>query len=64
MTLTEFRLTLTEEERQYLVGLLKATLNEILVEEHRTRAPAYRELVLRKEALAQGLLSKLEKPSS
>jgi hypothetical protein len=39
---------------------LKVTLKETRVEEHRTRTPTYREHVIHKEAIAEGLLNKLQ----
>jgi hypothetical protein len=58
--MAEFQVTLNSEERQYLLDLLKVTLKETRVEEHRTRTPTYREHVLHKEAIAEGLLNKLQ----
>ena len=61
--MAELQMTLTAEERQYLLELLELTLKEVRIEEHRTRAPSYRELVLKQENLAQGLLTKLRQIS-
>ena len=61
--MTESPLTLTTEEREFLVGLLQNTLKNVLVEEHRTRAPTYREHVLHKEELIASLLEKLGQPA-
>ena len=58
--MAEFQVTLDSEERQYLLDLLKVTLKETRVEEHRTRTPTYREHVLHKEAIVEGLLNKLQ----
>ena len=60
--MTELQMTLTAEEREYLVGLLERVLKETRVEEHRTRAPSYREHVLHREDVIVGLLSKLGPP--
>jgi len=61
--MTEFQMTLTTEERQYLLDLLNETMKNMRVEEHRTRTPTYREHVVHQEAIAQGLLNKLlQKP--
>lgn len=57
--MAETQPTLTAEERQFLIGLLQTSLKETLVEEHRTRAPSYREHVLHNEELIRGILSKL-----
>jgi len=53
-------LTLTGEERDYLVDVLQSLLKDTRVEEHRTRTPSYREFVLNQESLIEGLLSKLK----
>jgi hypothetical protein len=60
--MAELQLTLTDEERAYLVGLLENTLKETRVEEHRTRTPSYREHILRQEDLIVSLLRKLGQP--
>ncbi|HEY1861325.1 MAG TPA: hypothetical protein VGG61_13270 [Gemmataceae bacterium] len=62
--MAEHHLTLTAEERQYLVGLLERTLKETLVEEHRTRAPSYREHVIHNEEIIQAVLKKLQQASA
>ena len=58
--MTELQLTLTDEERDFLVSHLQQALKETLVEEHRTRNLAYRAGVVQQEQLIQGLLQKLE----
>jgi hypothetical protein len=60
----ETQLTLTAEESQFLAGLLEAALRDVRVEEHRTRAPTYREHILHREALMAHLLAKLGKPEA
>ena len=55
----ELKLSLTAEERECLVALLEAALKEALIEEHRTRAPLYREHVLIREHLLESVLKKL-----
>jgi hypothetical protein len=55
----ESQLTLTVEERKCLVELLETALKETRIEEHRTRAPEYREHVSRREDLVSSLLGKL-----
>jgi hypothetical protein len=60
--MSEPQLTLTAEERTFLVGLLEVALKDTLVEEHRTRTPSYREHILHKEDLLVGLLTKLGHP--
>ena len=56
------QLTLSADERQFLVDLLKAVLKDTRVEEHRTRTPLYRESIVHKEDLIVGLLRKLGPP--
>ena len=57
--MTELQVTLTAEEREYLVNHLEEVLKETRVEEHRTRTPSYRTHVLRQEDVIVGLLNKL-----
>jgi hypothetical protein len=58
--MAELQLTLTTEEREFLMDLLEVTLRDTRVEEHRTRTPSYREHVLHREDLIAALLSKLK----
>jgi hypothetical protein len=58
----DFPLTLTAEERQYLVDLLKAEFKDVRLEEHRTRTPLYRETVVHQESIIAALMNKLEQP--
>ena len=60
--MAESQLTLTAEERQYLVDLLETALKEARIEEHRTRTPTYRQHVLHREDLIVALLGKLGQP--
>jgi hypothetical protein len=60
----ESPLTLSAEESQFLVGLLETALKDTRIEEHRTRAPTYREHVLHKEDLLKSILGKLGQPIS
>jgi hypothetical protein len=60
--MTDLQLTLTNPERECLVEMLERALKETRVEEHRTRAPAYREHVVEREDLIVSLLSKLGQP--
>ncbi len=57
--MAEQKLTLTADESKFLVELLENSLKERQVEEHRTRAPTYREHVLHQEDLIQAILKKL-----
>ena len=58
--MAESHLTLSEEERDFLVGLLKVTLKDAQVEEHRTRTLSYREHIVHREHLIESLLHKLK----
>ena len=57
--MTDCQLTVNDEERGFLVEILKRALKEAQIEEHRTRTPSYREHVLHDESLITGLLRKL-----
>jgi hypothetical protein len=63
-TMDNLQLTLTAEERQYLITSLEAALKERRIEEHRTRTPSYREHVIHQEDVITGLLNKLKQPTS
>jgi len=60
--MAEQQLTLTAEERHYLVDLLNVVLKDTRVEEHRTRTPLYRESIVNKETVIIDLLKKLGQP--
>ena len=60
--MAELQLTLTADEREYLIGLLEEVLKETRIEEHRTRTPTYRKFVLNQEDIIVKLLSKLGRP--
>ncbi|MCI0361174.1 MAG: hypothetical protein L0211_22060 [Planctomycetaceae bacterium] len=57
--MAESQLTLTVEERAFLVSLLETAQKETRIEEHRTRAPTYREHVVHQGDLIAALLGKL-----
>lgn len=59
--MADTQLTLTAQEREQLIDLLEAALKETKVEEHRTRAPSFREIVLQKEHAIASVLRKLGK---
>lgn len=63
VTMVDFPLTLSNEERELLVHLLEDARKETLIEEHRTRAPTYREHVVHQGDLISGLLGKLGQPT-
>ena len=55
----EVTLTLSDEERKFLVGLLEVVMKDTQLEEHRTRVLTYREHILHREHLIAALLGKL-----
>lgn len=57
--MADVQLTLNDDEREYLVMLLETALKDTRIEEHRTRAPAYRAHVLHNEECLISLLRKL-----
>jgi len=57
-----FTLTLTEEERVELLNFLEQGFRDVLVEEHRTEAPDYREYVQRKETVLRSVIDRLRRP--
>jgi hypothetical protein len=57
--MADSQLTLTADERTYLVHVLESSLKNHRVEEHRTRAPSYREQILQEERILEQLLAKL-----
>ena len=60
--MAEMQVTLSAEERDYLIQVLETSLKNHRVEEHRTRAPTYREKILQEEKLLAQLLTKLGQP--
>ena len=60
--MSDVQLSLTSPERECLVGILERVLKETRIEEHRTRAPVYREHVVDQEHLIASLLKKLGSP--
>ena len=57
--MAQSQLSLTDEQRTLLVDLLESARKETLIEEHRTRAPTYREHVTERSELIADLLAKL-----
>ena len=55
------QITLSPEERQYLLRILETAIGESRVEAHRTHTPDFRERVHEEQNLLKNLLSKLEK---
>ena len=60
--MADLQVTLTTEERDFLVRFLDTALKDARIEEHRTRTPSYREHVLHREDLIAALLAKLGQP--
>jgi hypothetical protein len=58
---TELMMVLSETERVQLLSWLEQIQKDKLIEEHRTRTPEYRELVLRERGILDGLISKLRR---
>ena len=52
-------LTLTSEEREFLIDHLERVLSQTKIEEHRTDSLRYRERVHHEEELLEKLLAKL-----
>ena len=59
--MADIQITLSSDEKQYLLRTLQTAIGESRVEVHRTHTPDFRERVLAEEKLLRGLLAKLEK---
>jgi hypothetical protein len=57
-----FTITLTEDERTELLRFLEQVLRDKEIEEHRTEARKFRELVQHEENTLRSLISKLGRP--
>ena len=57
----DFQLTLTDDERQYLLELLNAEIGDTSAEVHHTRSSDFRERVRAQKDLLRELVAKLEK---
>jgi len=57
--MTEFHLALTEEEKSVLQRLLEQDLKETQIEEHRTDALSYKQMIQREESILERLLEKV-----
>jgi hypothetical protein len=63
--MAEYRLTLSEQEKEYLERILKVALGETRVEARHTHySPEFRQQVLGEEELVRQLLAKVQKPAS
>ena len=58
--MTGSQLFLSPEERECLIEILETDLKELRIEEHRTRAPKYREHLIHQEDAMNSVLSKLK----
>ena len=56
-------LSLTQDERGFLISLLESALKEKRVEEHRTKKLEYRQIVIADELHLQNILAKLHDAS-
>jgi hypothetical protein len=54
---------LTDEERDYLTGLLEKDLQEMRQETHRTDSLTYKEGLHHREALLESLIQKIRQPT-
>ena len=61
--MAELQITLTDTERRCLAEVLERALKETRVEEHRTRAPTYREHIAEHEQCLARILDKLGQPA-
>ena len=62
--MNDMQLSVSSEEQTFLIGFLEESLKETRVEEHRTRAPTYREHIVKREEIITRLLEKLGHPAS
>ena len=62
--MNDTNLELTGDERDCLVKLLEHVLDEVKIEEHRTRDADYRKPVLEREHLLESVLGKLKQWSA
>jgi hypothetical protein len=57
----DFAVTLTEEEREQLLNWLIQKLRQVLIEEHRTDAPDYKDYVRHQEEVLEKVMKKLRR---
>lgn len=60
----EMQLSLTEDERGFLVDFLTHTLRDVEVEEHRTRNQSYRQRITHEKEMISRVLEKLAEAGS
>jgi hypothetical protein len=58
--MSEFHLALTEDERLVLQRVLERALKETQIEEHRTDALTYKQMVQQEESTLERLLQKVQ----
>ena len=58
--MSDLQVVLSDEERNYLAGVLKTALGDTRVEARHTRTEDFREKVRHEEELLRGLLAKLK----
>jgi len=61
--MADFQLTITADERDYLVRLLESASKGDKIEMQHTDTRAYREQIKEEIALVESLISKLKKPA-
>jgi hypothetical protein len=59
--MADVQITLSSDEKQYLLRTVEHALGESRVEAHRTHTQDFRDRVLEEEKLLRALLAKLEK---
>jgi hypothetical protein len=63
ITMPDTTLTLSADETTFLAEFLQAVLHDTRIEEHRTRTPSYRDHIVKREHMVEGLLKKLGQPA-
>jgi hypothetical protein len=58
-TSQQFTVTITEQERDFLLSHLEQTLEDTHAEARRTESPAYQQVVHEQEALLRSLVNKV-----
>ena len=60
--MNDVQISISSEERRFLIGFLEEALKGTRIEEHRTRTPSYREHIVEREEIITRLLDKLGQP--
>lgn len=58
---SSYGLTLTGQEREFILGLLRQAFGESRIEAHRTHTPDFRDLVLGQESVLRNLITRIER---